>query len=122
MITPFILSAIAGFVAMGVHRYVVSPGWNIPLFLKTEPRVFIKSLLFAAVAVYFAHDIAALLPKNPMGIDFDAEATLARAPKLSGFVLGFMMSSPDAGTFLLNMVSLIPVIGPFIVKTFSKSA
>ena len=62
MITPFILSAIAGFVAMGVHRYVVSPGWNIPLFLKTEPRVFIKSLLFAAVAVYFAHDIAALLP------------------------------------------------------------
>lgn len=105
---------------MEVFRYVISPGWSIPLFLKTEPRVVAKCLLFAAVAVFFAHDIAALIPKQLMGVSFDAEATLERAPKFSGFVLGFLMSSPDAGTFLLNIVELIPVIGPIVVKFFRK--
>jgi hypothetical protein len=122
MLSPFYLSAIAGFVAMGLHRYVVSPGWNLPKFLASEPRAVLKSAVFAAVAVYFAADIAALVPKQLMGVSFDAEATLSKAPKFSGFVLGFLMSSPQAGTFLLNILELIPVVGPMVVKVFRKQA
>lgn len=120
ILTPFYLCAAVGFVAMGVHRYVVSPGWSLKNFLQSEPRVILKTLLFAAVTVFFAHDLAALLPKELLGVSFDAEATLDKAPKFSGFVLGFLMSSPEAGTFLLNIIELIPVVGPMVVKVFRK--
>ena len=122
MLSPFYLTAIGGFVAMGIFRYVVSPGWSVKTFLASEPRVVLKATIFAAIAVFFAHDLAALLPKDLFGVTFDAEATLDKAPKFSGFVLGFLMSSPDAGTFLLNLVELIPVIGPLVVKQFRPKA
>jgi hypothetical protein len=122
MLYNFYIPALAGFLAMGIFRYVVRPGWDLKTFLASQPRVVLKCLIFASVSVYFAHDLAALLPKELMGVRFDAAATIDRAPKFSGFVLGFMMSSPDAGKFLLNIVGLIPVVGPQLVNVFTPKA
>lgn len=111
---PFYVSAIAGFLAVGAHKYILSPGWNIPKFIATELRPLLQAVLITAAGTYFAHDIAAMLPDGLKAVD-----ALEKAPKLGGFTIGALGAGTDALGLLLNLVGAIPVIGPAINKAFA---
>lgn len=111
----FYVSVAVGFIAVGAHKYILSPGWNIPKWMKTELRPFLQAILITAAGGYFAHDIASHVGQ-------EAVDALGKAPKLAGFTIGALGAGTDALGVLMNLVGAIPVIGPAITKAFEKKA
>lgn len=102
--TPFHWCLLAGFVAVGLYRYVLSPGWNIPKFLATELRPFLQAMLITAASGYFAYDIAAFVSQEAL----DA---MLKAPKFAGFAIGALGAGTDVLSLLKNLLSELPFIG-----------
>jgi len=117
MSTFYILSAI-GFLSVGVYRYLISTGWDVVAFVKQDFRLMLKNGLMTTLLTYFAHDLVALLPTDIMGVSLNASDTLERAPKLAGFAIGAIGGGSDVLMVLRNVLELVPVIGPKLIKVF----
>jgi hypothetical protein len=120
--TPFHISCLVGFLAVGVHRYILSPGWNLPAFLKNDLRPLAQAAIVTALATYFAADVCAMLPTTIAGLEMNPCDVLTKAPKLAGFAIGAIGSGTDMLGILRNALELIPVVGPKLIGIFTKRA
>lgn len=113
-----------GFCSILVHRYWVMPNtWSLKVFWAENGRKTVQSILMTTIAAALTSEVVSVLPESWGWFTTKVVDASVKAPKLLGFMIGFVCSYIDWKAAINSLwqlirfgVSKIPVIGPVIIK------
>lgn len=113
-----------GFFCVLLHRYWVMPDtWSLRIFWAKNGRKTLQSIWMTAIAGVLTLEAVSILPESWGWFTVHVTDAAYKAPKMLGFLVGFVCSYIDWIAAINSLwqlikfgVSKIPVIGPVIIK------